>query len=45
MDPQGEYVNEYGFWEMESTLTMHTLNNFAGKLIDTGSVAWLLRAA
>ncbi len=31
--------------EFDSTLTMHTLNNFAGRLIDTGSVAWLLKAA
>ena len=24
MDPQGEYVNEYGFWEMDSTSSPNT---------------------
>ena len=36
---------EYEYRGLDSTLTMHTLNNFAGRLIETGSVAWLRRAA
>ena len=31
--------------EFDSSLTMHTLNNFACRLIDTGSVEWLQIAA
>ncbi len=31
--------------EFDSTLAMHTLNNFGSRLVETGSVAWLRRAA
>ena len=34
-----------GLTEIKAILTMHTLNNFAVKMIDTRSVAWLLKAA